>query len=108
MKQDGTHEGCIEQIDRLFKDYLYAPHSQPLDAQGRIRLDNFEMEPEVQQKIAQLWPQVTSENLEQLTDIVGYRDDFYRLFGFNFSDVNYTADVDPEVGIDSITAQVVV
>ena len=107
MKQKGTHEGCIEQIQRLFNDYLYAPHAQPLDAQGRIRLDNLEMEPEVQQQIAQLWPQVTSENLEQLTDIVGYREDFYRLFGFNFSEVNYAAEVDPEVSIDSITAQAV-
>ncbi|HVV67569.1 MAG TPA: enoyl-ACP reductase FabV [Gammaproteobacteria bacterium] len=107
MKQNGTHEGCIEQIHRLFNDYLYAPQSQPLDVEGRIRLDNFEMAPEVQKEIAQLWPKVTSENLEQLTDIAGYRDDFYRLFGFNFSTVDYDADVDPEVGIDSITAQAV-
>ncbi len=105
MKENGTHEGCIEQIYRLFNDYLYAQHPQPLDAEGRIRLDNFEMEPEVQHKIAELWPQISTENLEQLTDIKGYRDDFYRLFGFNFANVDYSAEIDPEVGIDSIAAK---
>lgn len=101
MKEQGTHEGCIEQIYRLFKDFLYAPQLK-LDADGHIRIDEREMEKSVQEQITKLWPQVTSENLMQLTDIEGYRNDFYRLFGFNMAGVDYDADVDPYVKIDSI------
>lgn len=102
MKEQGTHEGCIEQIYRLFKDFLYAPTPLQFDEQGQIRIDNLEMKSEAQQKIAALWPQITTENLEQLTDIHGYRNEFYRLFGFNASGVNYDADVEQNVKIDSI------
>lgn len=102
MKADGTHEGCIEQISRLFKEHLYCANPKPRDNNGRIRIDDLEMATAVQQKIAQLWPAVNSENLSQLTDIKGYCDDFYRLFGFNMPGVDYAADVNPEVNIDSI------
>lgn len=102
MKAKGTHEGCIEQIYRLFTDYLYAPQGPKLDEQGQIRIDDLEMQTDIQQKIAELWPQVTTDNLLQLTDIEGYRNEFYRLFGFNYAGVDYAAEVDPEVKIDSI------
>lgn len=102
MKEKGTHENCIEQVIRLFKDYLYAEHPLQRDHEGYIRLDDLEMQEEVQQRITALWPQVTSENLEQLTDIKGYRDDFYRLFGFNAKDVDYQGDVDANVEIASL------
>jgi enoyl-[acyl-carrier protein] reductase / trans-2-enoyl-CoA reductase (NAD+) len=102
MKEKGTHEGCIEQIYRLFKDNLYSSQPSSRDAEGYIRLDNLEMQKEVQQIIEQLWPNITSENLSQLTDVEGYRNDFYRLFGFNLDGVNYDVDVSPLVKIDSI------
>lgn len=104
MKAKGTHEGCIEQIVRLYNEHLYTQNPPALDTEGRIRLDDLEMQPDVQQKITELWPQVTSENLAELTDIQGYRDDFYQLFGFNFAGVNYDADVNPEVAIESIAS----
>lgn len=102
MKAKGTHEGCIEQINRLFKDYVYSTSVPARDSENRIRIDDLEMQPDVQQKIAELWPQVNSENIAQLTDIRGYNDDFYRLFGFNAAGVDYEADVNPDVKIDSL------
>ena len=107
MKEKGTHEGCIEQIYRLFKDHLYSSHPPARDNEGHIRIDNFEMEADVQQKIAELWPQITTENLSQLTDVEGYRNDFYQLFGFNLDGVNYDTDVDPVVKIESISTDTI-
>ena len=104
MKANGTHEGCIEQMYRLFNEHLYTSHPHARDAEGYIRLDDLEMRADVQQKIMELWPQVTSENLAQLTDIKGYCDDFYRLFGFNIKGINYEADVNPVVQIPSISS----
>jgi enoyl-[acyl-carrier protein] reductase/trans-2-enoyl-CoA reductase (NAD+) len=100
MKEQGTHEGCIEQITRLFKDYIH--HKNKLDSDGRIRIDDLEMHPAVQQKITELWPKVTTETLPQLTDIEGYRTEFYRLFGFKINGVDETQDIDPRVKIPSI------
>jgi enoyl-[acyl-carrier protein] reductase/trans-2-enoyl-CoA reductase (NAD+) len=105
MKENGTHEGCIEQIYRLYNEHLYSSQSSVRDAEGYIRIDDLEMRAEVQKKIEELWPQVTTENLSQLTDIKGYRDEFYRLFGFNIKGVNYEADVNPFVEIPSIKAE---
>jgi enoyl-[acyl-carrier protein] reductase/trans-2-enoyl-CoA reductase (NAD+) len=105
MKENGTHEGCIEQIYRLFHDYLYSTQPLPRDAEGYIRIDDLEMQPEVQKKIAELWPQITSDNLANLTDIEGYRNDFYKLFGFHLDGVDYDAEVDPVVKIASIEAE---
>jgi enoyl-[acyl-carrier protein] reductase/trans-2-enoyl-CoA reductase (NAD+) len=103
MKEKGTHEGCIEQIYRLFKDYLYGQLATKRDEEGYIRIDDLEMQPDIQATIAALWPTVTSENVKTVTDIQGYCDDFYRLFGFNMSGVDYEADVDPIVKIESIS-----
>jgi len=105
MKEKGTHEGCIEQIDRLFRENVYANTMAVHDQEDRIRIDNLEMQADVQQKIAALWPTITTENLSELTDIAGYRDEFYRLFGFNVAGVDYAAEVDPEVKIGSISAE---
>jgi enoyl-[acyl-carrier protein] reductase / trans-2-enoyl-CoA reductase (NAD+) len=100
MKQAGTHEGCIEQMYRLF--CLLYSSDQKLDEHGRIRIDDLEMKPEIQQQIETLWQQVSTENLTSLTDIEGYRNDFYNLFGFNVADVDYETEVDPNVPIRSI------
>jgi enoyl-[acyl-carrier protein] reductase/trans-2-enoyl-CoA reductase (NAD+) len=102
MKEKGTHENCIEQIYRLYKDNLYSGKDLVCDAQGQIRLDDLEMQQDIQEKIIALWPQINSENLGELTDIDGYRNEFYRLFGFNAEGINYNADIDPQVKIASI------
>lgn len=102
MKELGTHEGCIEQIYRLFKDHLYALDNAERDEEGYIRIDDLEMQQRVQEKIAEIWPKITTENLSKLTDVKGYCDEFYRLFGFNLPGIDYAADVDPMVKIESL------
>lgn len=93
MKRDGLHEGCIEQITRLFRERLYAGGAVPVDEAERIRLDDWEMLPAVQEEIDRLWPKITTENAERLTDLLGYREEFFRLFGFGISGVDYDADI---------------
>ncbi|HRE81988.1 MAG TPA: trans-2-enoyl-CoA reductase family protein [Opitutaceae bacterium] len=95
MKAHGTHEGCIEQIQRLFSTQLYGGSGLQFDDAGRVRIDDWEMKPDVQAEVARIWPQVTTENLAQLTDIAGYRSEFLRLFGFGLPGINYEADVEP-------------
>ena len=97
MKAQGTHEGCIEQIQRLFATQMYNGCALTSDAGGRVRLDDREMHPDVQRQIAALWPQVTTETLAGLTDIQGYRADFLKLFGFGLAGVDYDVDTDPHV-----------
>ncbi len=98
MKAAGTHEGCIEQIYGLFKDSLYG--SEPsLDEEGRLRADRKELRPEIQTKIEQLWVEVDTDNLNELTDLKGYKQEFLRLFGFEVEGVDYEAEVNPEVSI---------
>ncbi|WP_439135591.1 enoyl-ACP reductase FabV [Pseudomaricurvus sp.] len=96
MKEEGTHEGCIEQLYRLFTEGLYTD-SPRLDDQNRYRMDNLELRPETQAKIEALWPQVTEENLFELTDYKGYSEEFLKLFGFGWDGVDYEADADPMV-----------
>ncbi len=96
MKEEGTHEGCIQQLYRLFTEGLYTA-SPRVDEQNRYRMDNLELRPETQAKIEALWPQVTEENLYQLTDYQGYHDEFLKLFGFGWDGVDYEADVSPLV-----------
>ncbi|UTA49034.1 trans-2-enoyl-CoA reductase family protein [Simiduia sp. 21SJ11W-1] len=96
MKEEGTHEGCIEQLYRLFTEGLYTDQPR-LDDHNRLRMDNLELKPETQAKIEALWPKVTEENLFDITDYKGYNDDFLKLFGFGLSGVDYEADVDPVV-----------
>ncbi|HSX20707.1 MAG TPA: enoyl-ACP reductase FabV [Gammaproteobacteria bacterium] len=101
MKQKELHEGCIEQMWRLFADYLCVDNMQ-LDAAKRIRLDNLEMRQDVQAEVLKLWPQIKTDNLNELSDIEGYRKEFYQLFGFAMDQVDYAADVDINVAIPSI------
>ena len=97
MKEKGLHEGCIEQIYRLFKTQMYNGSALTFDEGGRVRIDDWEMSPEVQAAIAPIWQQVSTENLEQITDMAGYRTEFLKLFGFGLPGVNYEADVEPHI-----------
>jgi enoyl-[acyl-carrier protein] reductase/trans-2-enoyl-CoA reductase (NAD+) len=97
MKAEGTHEGCIEQIQRLFATQVYAPSGPKFDEAGRVRVDDLEMKPEVQAAVAAIWPGVTTENLPALTDIAGYRSEFLKLFGFGLPGIDYEADIEPHV-----------
>lgn len=101
MKAEGSHEGCIEQIYRLFSECLYSS-SPRLDDEGRNRVDDKEIKPEVQKQVEELWPQVTTENLNELSDFRGFRTEFMQLFGFNVDDVDYEADVDADVAINNL------
>lgn len=97
MKSKGLHEGCIEQIQRLFRTQMYNGSALQFDDAGRVRIDDWEMRSDVQAEIPQIWQKVTTENLEQLTDIAGYRSEFLKLFGFGLAGVDYAADVDPNI-----------
>jgi len=97
MKAKGTHEGCIEQIDRLYRDQMFGGTGLHFDDAGRVRIDDLEMQPDVQAEVAALWPQVTTENLASLTDIEGYRTEFLKLFGFGLPGIDYEAEADPHV-----------
>lgn len=96
MKENGTHEGCIEQTQRMFAR-LYGGGDVPVDGTGRLRLDDWEMREEVQAEVDRVWPSITTENLRALTDFDGYQAEFLRLFGFGLAGVDYDADVDPVV-----------
>ncbi|AOS95628.1 Putative reductase [Microbulbifer aggregans] len=96
MKEEGTHEGCIEQLYRLYTEGLYTD-SPRLDSDNRYRMDDKELRPETQAKIEKLWPEVTEENLFDLTDYKGYQADFLKLFGFGVAGVDYDADISPIV-----------
>ena len=102
MKKMGLHEGCLEQIQRMFWTRLYSGQATPTDEKGRIRMDDWELRDDVQQACRDLWPQITSENLSQLTDYQGYKDEFLKLFGFGWDGVDYEADVATEVNFDVI------
>ena len=102
MKEEGVHEGCIEQIQRLYQDRLYTGAAVPTDEKGRIRIDDLEMRDDVQDKVAKLWSKATTENLEEIGDLKGYREDFYNLFGFDFDGVDYKADANEMVQVSSI------
>lgn len=99
MKENNTHEDCIHQIYRLFHDFLYSGNLK-LDDKGRIRLDDLEMMPEVQKDVQELWDKVDEDNIFEISDLKGYQDDFYRLFGFGFDGIDYSKDIDPEVEIN--------
>ena len=95
MKEKGLHEGTIEQLNRLYNDRLYRADGAAAvaDDEGRLRLDDWELRDDVQFECKTLWPQVTTENLLDITDYVGYKHEFLKLFGFERDDVDYDADV---------------
>ncbi|QFU02941.1 Putative reductase [Halomonas sp. THAF5a] len=105
MKEQGLHEGTIDQLNRLFGERLYLGDGQgsaATDEAGRLRLDDWELRDDVQQACKDLWPQVTTENLFEITDYAGYKHDFLKLFGFERDDVDYDADVNPVADFDVV------
>ncbi len=102
MKAEGTHEGCIEQIQRLFSARLYTNGAIPVDEKGRIRIDDWEMNDEVQKEVAELWKGATTENLSAIGDLNGYKSDFLNLFGFGFDGVDYAAEANEMVEIPGL------
>ncbi len=101
MKDEGVHEGCIEQIERLFSERLYA-ENMPLDEAGRIRIDDLEMRDDIQAKVLELWKNATSETLPKIGDLKGYEKDFFNLFGFKVEGVDYDKDVSEMVDIPGL------
>lgn len=100
MKEEGTHEDCIEQMDRLFRERHLDP--QP-DEAGRIRIDDWEMAGPVQEAVVRAWEEVTTENLAEFGDFEGYQGSFLRLFGFGLAGVDYDAETDPATGVPSLS-----
>ena len=91
MKEEGLHEGCIEQMYRLYTDKY---QKKETDEKGQFRLDDWELKESVQNKVTEAWGKITTENLKEYCDIEGYWDDFYQMFGFHFDNVDYEADVE--------------
>ena len=101
MKQKGTHEGCIEQLYRLLTECLY--HDNPrVDDEGRLRVDELEMDPTIQATVATNWASINDTNLAQLADFESYKKELLNLFGFEIEGVDYQAEVDPEVEISNL------
>jgi enoyl-[acyl-carrier protein] reductase/trans-2-enoyl-CoA reductase (NAD+) len=103
MKAEGIHEGCIEQIQRLYQQRLYTGQAVPTDDKGRIRIDDWEMREDVQARVAALWKESTTETLPEIGDLAGYKQDFLNLFGFGFEGVDYLAEADEMVQVPSIS-----
>jgi enoyl-[acyl-carrier protein] reductase / trans-2-enoyl-CoA reductase (NAD+) len=101
MKAEGTHEGCIEQLYRLYGECLYSD-SPRLDEEGRARVDELELKPEIQKAVEDAWDKISTETIATETDFVGYKADFLRLFGFGIDGVDYEADVNPVVEIKEL------
>lgn len=106
MKEKGIHEGCIEQMWRLFTERLCTGKETPLDSEGRIRLDDWEMRDDVQQEVVKLCQATTEANVLEITDLKGYRDEFNRLFGFGLDGIDYTVDVEVDIAVPSMASQV--
>lgn len=104
MREEGVHEGCMEQIYRMFSQRLYKADGSAaeVDDKNRLRLDDWELRDDIQQHCRDLWPQITSENLKELTDYQEYKDEFLSLFGFGIEGVDYEADVNPNVAFDVV------
>lgn len=101
MKKAGTHEGCIEQMTRLFTDKL-ANGSAVTDSDGFIRLDDYEMKEDIQSEVKEIWNNVTTENVNESADVDGYWNDFFALYGFGAEGVDYEADISPVYDIPSL------
>lgn len=101
MKENNVHEGCIEQVYGLFKECLYNDNPR-LDSDNRFRMDHKELEAAIQEEVTRLWPLVETNNIDELTDFVGYQAEFLKLFGFGVDGVDYDADVDPRVEISGL------
>ncbi|MBA9076849.1 enoyl-ACP reductase FabV [Rufibacter quisquiliarum] len=104
MKAKGIHEGTIEQIQRLYQERLYTGGEVPVDEKGRIRVDDWEMRDDVQAEVAALWEQATTENLQEIGDLAGYRTDFFHLFGFEVDGLDYEKDVNEVVEVPGLVS----
>ncbi|HAR08483.1 MAG TPA: bifunctional NADH-specific enoyl-ACP reductase/trans-2-enoyl-CoA reductase, partial [Cobetia sp.] len=102
MKEKGLHEGTIEQLNRFYAERFYGEGEIATDESGRLRLDDWELKDDVQQACQELWPQVTSDNLFDITDYASYKQEFLKLFGFTRDDVDYDADVATDVEFDVV------
>ncbi|TPG57655.1 enoyl-ACP reductase FabV [Ewingella americana] len=102
MKEQGIHEGCIEQVQRLFATKLYNNQKPETDDQNRLRLDDWELRENVQKTCGEIWAQINDDNIYDLTDYKSYKEEFLRLFGFGLKGVDYDADVSAEVNFDVI------
>ncbi|MCW7551301.1 trans-2-enoyl-CoA reductase family protein [Endozoicomonas gorgoniicola] len=104
MREEGVHEGCIEQVWRMMSDRLYRTDGTvPTDEENRLRLDDWELRDDIQQHCKDLWSQLTNENLPELTDYRQYKEEFLSLFGFGLEGIDYEADVNPAVEFEAIT-----
>ncbi|MDR3317162.1 MAG: trans-2-enoyl-CoA reductase family protein [Puniceicoccales bacterium] len=104
MKEKGIHEGCVQQMGRLFRERLYGKELLPgaVDGLGRLRIDDLEMQPDVQKAVENLWPRITSENLRELSDFDGYAAEFLQLFGFGVEGVDYEAPVEMAKALEDL------
>ncbi|RZJ65501.1 MAG: trans-2-enoyl-CoA reductase family protein [Flavobacterium sp.] len=102
MKEAGTHEGTIEQIDRLFRERLFTNGDVPVDEKGRIRIDDLEMKEDIQAKVAELWKVASTETLPEIGDLKGYSHEFHKLFGFEMEGIDYNAEANEMVSVDSL------
>jgi len=104
MREEGLHEGCMEQINRLFNERLYREDgtAPAVDDTNRLRLDDWELRDNIQQHCQDVWPQVTTKNLSELTDYREYKEEFLKLFGFGAQGVDYAAEVNPNVTLDVV------
>ncbi|UHJ63127.1 enoyl-ACP reductase FabV [Vibrio furnissii] len=96
MKEKGTHEGCIEQMHRLFSDKLYSHTSVPVDGERLVRMDDWELNPDTQQRVREVLAEMNGSNFQQMGDYAGFKAEFLRLNGFGFDGIDYDADVDLE------------
>lgn len=96
MKEKGTHEGCIEQMHRLFSDKLYSKTPVPVDGERLVRMDDWELNPDTQERVRQLLSDMNGDNFKQVGDYAGFKAEFLRLNGFGFDNVDYDADIDLE------------
>lgn len=100
MKEQNIHEGVLDQINRMFRTQIYKAGGADLDDNQRIRMDDWELRDEVQNTVKEIWPNVTTENIFELTDYQGYKDEFLKLFGFGVEGIDYEADVDTLVNFE--------
>ncbi|MEZ8824788.1 enoyl-ACP reductase FabV [Vibrio amylolyticus] len=101
MKQEGVHEGCIEQMQRLFRDRLFNQNKVPLDGERLLRMDDFELKPEIQNKVSFLLSKMNQDNFKEIADYQGFKADFLKLNGFNYEAVNYNDPVNIDEFIDT-------
>ncbi len=104
MKAEGVHEGCIEQIQRLYSERLFTGSDVPVDNKGRIRIDDLEMRQDIQDKVSALWIEATTDTLPELGDLAGYKKDFLNLFGFDVAGINYDSEVNEVVEIPGLVS----